>query len=217
MLDCIEIEPTLPAQRAVIWLHGLGADGSDFEAIVPELRLPETLAIRYVFPNAPSIPVTINGGMRMPAWYDILSMEIERELDMAQLDASAQSVVELIEREIERGIPSENILLAGFSQGGAVNYEAALGYHKPLAGLLALSTYFATSETRDLHAANRNLPVFVAHGSMDPMVLETLGQRSVQALEALGLHPEYKTYPMEHQVCGPEIADIATWMKKVFL
>ncbi len=216
LLDCIEVTPSVPAIRSVIWLHGLGADGSDFEAIVPELRLPAELGIRYVFPNAPSIPVTINGGMLMPAWYDILSMNIERELDMDQLLASAQAVHDLIDREIERGIPSENILLAGFSQGGAVNYQAALTYPKPLAGLLALSTYFATAASVKPSGANPQLHVFVAHGSLDPVVPEELGQRSVDDLRKLGLAPTYRAYPMQHQVCGEEIEDMAEWMTQVF-
>ncbi|MFT7486906.1 MAG: phospholipase/carboxylesterase, partial [Candidatus Paceibacteria bacterium] len=215
-LDCIEIEPAHSAQRALIWLHGLGANGHDFEAIVPELRLPPELSIRYIFPNAPSIPVTINGGVVMPAWYDILSLDIERELDMKQLTASSRAVHELIDREIERGIPSERILIAGFSQGGAVNYEAALTYPKPLAGLLALSTYFATAEQVQLHSANSKLPIFVAHGSHDSVVPEVLGSRSVEALRGIGFDPVYRTYRMEHQVCGEEIVDISTWIQQIF-
>jgi phospholipase/carboxylesterase len=216
LLDCIEVSPTVPALRSVIWLHGLGADGHDFEAIVPELRLPEDLGIRYVFPNAPSIPVTINGGMVMPAWYDILSMNLERELNVDQLLASSQAVHNLIDREIERGVAAENILLAGFSQGGAVNYQAALTYPKPLAGLMALSTYFATAAAITPHAASAGLPIFAAHGSLDPVVPEQLGARSVEDLRKLGFEPIYQTYPMQHQVCGEEIADIARWMMDVF-
>lgn len=216
LLDCIEIEPGQSAQFAVIWLHGLGADGHDFEAIVPELRLPPELAIRFVFPNAPSIPVTINGGAVMPAWYDILKMDIERELDVDQLLASAAAVQALIDRQIELGIPSERILIAGFSQGGAVNYEAALSYPKPLAGLLALSTYFATADRTEVSPANQNIPVFVAHGSHDPVVPEALGAKSVEALRARGLEPVYRSYPMQHQVCLEEIQDISSWMRVLF-
>lgn len=216
LLDCIEIEPDQPARHAVIWLHGLGADGHDFEAIVPELRLPPELAIRYVFPNAPSIPVTINGGVVMPAWYDILRMDIERELDVDQLLASAAAVRDLIDRQIELGIPSERILIAGFSQGGAVNYEAALSYPKPLAGLLALSTYFATADRTQVSEANQRIPVFVAHGTQDPVVPEILGEKSVEALKARGIEAVYRTYPMEHQVCLEEIQDISSWMRLLF-
>lgn len=215
-LDCIEVTPSVPAERSVIWLHGLGADGHDFEVIVPELKLPEELAIRFVFPNAPSIPVTINGGMVMPAWYDILSMDIERELNLDQLLASAQAVQDLIEREIERGVPSQNILLAGFSQGGAVNYQAALTYRRPLGGLIALSTYFATASTVEPHVASRGMPIFIAHGTLDPVVPEVLGHRSAEDLRRLGLSPTYRSYPMQHQVCLEEIEAIAEWMVKVF-
>ncbi|MFA5549129.1 MAG: alpha/beta fold hydrolase [Porticoccaceae bacterium] len=202
-----------PASAAVIWLHGLGASGDDFVPIVPELRLPADAAIRFVFPQAPTIPVTVNGGYRMPAWYDILDMNIERKLDRAQLLASAQKIHDLIDREIARGIASERILLAGFSQGGAVAYEAALTYPKPLAGLLALSTYFATADTVAPHAANRQLPIHIFHGSGDPVVPEILGRRAVESLTALGYAPGYSSYPMGHEVCIEEIADIGARLR----
>ena len=202
-----------PATAAVIWLHGLGASGDDFVPIVPELRLPPAAGIRFVFPHAPAIPVTVNGGYVMPAWYDILDMNIERQLDRAQLLASARQVQDLVDREISRGIPSERIVLAGFSQGGAVAYQAALTYPKPLAGLLALSTYFATADAMVPHAANRQLPIHIFHGSGDPVVPEILGRRAVDALTALGYRPDYSCYPMAHEVCAEEIADIATCLR----
>ncbi|MFT7669773.1 MAG: phospholipase/carboxylesterase, partial [Planctomycetota bacterium] len=186
-----------------------------FEPIVPELNSAQDLPIRYVFPNAPSIPVTINGGMTMPAWYDIRSIGVERDFDEGQLLASAAAVHDLIDREIERGIPSERILIAGFSQGGAVGYEAALSYAKPLAGMMALSTYFATSESVEIAPANRELKILVAHGSKDPVVPEILGKNSTESLRQMGFDPVYRTYPMEHQVCQEEIQDIASWMRAV--
>ena len=159
LLPCLEINPTSTATASVIRLHGLGADGNDFAPIVPEFNLPADLPIRFVFPHAPSIPVTINGGFVMPAWYDILEMNIDRKVDEAQLVASSDEIEKLIEREIERGVPSERIILIGFSQGGAVAYQTALSYKKPLAGLLALSTYFATSDSIELSDSNKNLPI----------------------------------------------------------
>lgn len=214
-LPCIEIEPHGTPDAAVIWLHGLGADGHDFEPIVPELQLPQSMKLRFVFPNAPSIPVTINGGIVMPAWYDILSLGSERSLNMEQLLASSAAVQALIDREISRGIDSRRIVLVGFSQGGAVNYQAGLSYPKPLAGMLALSTYFPTADEVQLSEANRNLPIEVMHGRFDPMVLESLAQDAVIKLRGLGLEPSYRSYPMEHAVCAEQIADISAFLQRV--
>lgn len=212
-LPCVEIEPQQPATHAIIWLHGLGADGNDFAPLVPHLTPP--VAVRFVFPHAPQIPVTINGGMRMPAWYDILSMSLGREVDEQQLRNSAAAVHQLIEREIERGIPAENILLAGFSQGGAVAYEAALTYPKRLRGLLALSTYLATHQSITPHAANNDIPILVQHGSQDPVVPEALGQHAYQWLKQHGYNAEYQTFTMQHQVCGEQVQAINAWLQKV--
>ncbi|MAZ87650.1 MAG: carboxylesterase [Cellvibrionaceae bacterium] len=211
-LPCIEIEPNQTAKSAVIWLHGLGASGDDFAPIVPHLQLPENLATRFVFPHAPSRPVTINGGMVMPAWYDILSMDIDRKIDEAQIAESAQQVTALIEREIERGVPADKIVLAGFSQGGAVAYQAALEFDQSLAGLMTLSTYFATHETVNVHSANAALTIFVSHGTQDPVVPEELGQKAVSHLEDKGFSPVYKTYPMQHEVNLEQIQDIGAWL-----
>ncbi|GAB3287692.1 alpha/beta hydrolase [Pseudidiomarina andamanensis] len=212
-LPCVEIEPQPPATHAIIWLHGLGADGNDFAPLVPHLTPP--VAVRFIFPHAPQIPVTINGGMRMPAWYDILSMSLGREVDEQQLRDSAAAVHQLIEREIERGIPAENILLAGFSQGGAVAYEAALTYPKHLRGLLALSTYLATHQSITPHAANNDIPILVQHGSQDPVVPEALGQHAYQWLKQHGYNAEYQTFTMQHQVCGEQVQAINAWLQKV--
>lgn len=210
LLRCVEIEPTAQATASVIWLHGLGASGHDFEPIVPELQLPADLPVRFIFPHAPQIPVTVNGGMVMPAWYDILAMDIDRKVDEAGVLASADAVDALIEREIARGIPSERIIIAGFSQGGAVAYQAALRHPQPLAGLLTLSTYMAMPVTPS--NANASLPVMICHGSMDPMVPEQLGQRAAATLTELGYTPQYKSYPMEHMVCLEQIRDIGKWL-----
>ena len=216
LLSCIEVNPQNPATASVIWLHGLGADGSDFEAIVPQLNLPKELPIRFVFPNAPAIPITINGGFVMPAWYDILEMNIERKVDERQLLQSSEAIHALIEREITRGIKSHRIILAGFSQGGAVCYQAALSYPKTLGGLIAMSTYFATANTVVLEQANQQLPIHIYHGSRDPMVVESLGHKAKQTLQAMGFNPAYDTYVMEHEVCLEQITDIShqiqTWL-----
>ena len=184
-LPCVEIEPAAPASAAVIWLHGLGADGHDFEPIVPHLGLPATLGVRFVFPHAPAIPVTINGGYVMPAWYDILEMNLERRVDSSQLRASAAAIDRLIARERARGVPAGRIVVAGFSQGGAVAYEVALRHPEALGGLLALSSYFATADSIVLSAANRALPILICHGSADSVVPEALGRASGQRLRDL--------------------------------
>ncbi len=213
-LPAIEIEPAQAASATVIWLHGLGADGHDFAPIVPQLQLPVHLAIRFIFPHAPSIPVTINNGWVMPAWYDILEMGSERKVNQEQLRSSADAVKQLIDREIERGIDSRRIVLAGFSQGGAVTYEAALTYPKPLAGLLALSTYFATADSIQPHPANRQLAIQLYHGSLDPVVPESLGRNSLKALATLGYQADYLSYPMEHNVSPAQITHIGQWISR---
>lgn len=215
LLPCIEKEPSTPANAAVIWLHGLGADGNDFVPIIPELRLPAELAVRFIFPNAPSIPITINGGYVMPAWYDITAMDIERKVDMTQLIESAEKVRLLIDREIDRGIRSDRIVLAGFSQGGAVAYQTALTYMLPLAGLLCLSTYFATKDTITPNSANKQIPIKICHGTMDPMVSVTQGQMASQRLSEMGYAVDYSEYPMEHAVCPQEITDISRWLQQL--
>jgi len=215
LLSCIEIEPEIPATASIIWLHGLGADGHDFEPISKELNLPDSLAIRYIFPHSPSMPVTINNGMVMPAWYDVLGMAIDDNIDLPGIKLAAEKINQLIEREIARGIKSQRIILAGFSQGGAVAYESALSYPKKLGGLLALSTYFATFNDIKLTAVNQDIPILICHGTADPVVAEILGQRAVKRLEAKAYKPVYKTYPMQHNVCVEEIDDISLWIQKI--
>ena len=218
-LPCIEIEPTAEASASIIWLHGLGADGRDFEGIVPELHLPEDLAVRFIFPNAPALPITINNGYVMPAWFDILALggEGERSINPHQLLASAVQVHKLIDREIERGVSSERIILAGFSQGGAVNYHAGLTYDKPLGGILALSTFFPTAESVTPHPASHGLPIQIFHGQQDPILNVCMAKNSIKYLNSLGFHPDYKEYAMEHSVCPEEIRDIAVWIKSILI
>lgn len=216
-LKAIEIETNPNPTASVIWLHGLGASGHDFEPVVPELGLPADAAVRFVFPHAPNLPVTINGGMRMPAWYDIKAMDIDRIVDTEQLMTSSDAVARLVDKEIERGVNSENIVVAGFSQGGAVVYELGLSYPKPLAGIIALSTYFATAETVKLSEANKGIPIKVYHGTRDPMVPESLGRMSVAKLKEMGFSPSYQTFPMEHSVCMEEVVDIGKFLKQQVL
>lgn len=213
-LQFIERETGKNPTAAVIWLHGLGASGHDFEPVVPELGLPEDAAVRFIFPHAPNLPVTINGGMTMPAWYDIKAMDIDRVVDTEQLKASASAVGKLVEREIERGIPANRIIIAGFSQGGAVAYELGLSYPQRLGGILALSTYFATADTVQRSEANADVPISVYHGTFDPMVPESLGVRSVETLKAMGYEPTYQTFPMEHSVCLEEVQDIGRFIRR---
>jgi len=212
-LPCEELHPESTATASIIWLHGLGANGHDFVPVIPMLRLPSELAIRFVFPHAPSLPVTVNGGYVMPAWYDILEFGEERKFNAAQMAASSAAVHQLIDREIERGIPSQRIMLAGFSQGGAVNFQAALTYDKPLAGMLALSTYFPTHDVVEVHPANAGLPITLYHGTSDSVLPLRMAMNSRRHLEALGFHPDFKTYPMAHEVCPEEIADIASFIQ----
>lgn len=213
-LQYIELETGENPTAAVIWLHGLGASGHDFEPVVPELGLPDDAAVRFIFPHAPNLPVTINGGMTMPAWYDIRAMDIDRVVDTEQLMASARAVGKLVDREIEKGIPASRIIIAGFSQGGAVAYELGLSYPERLGGLLALSTYFATAESIQRSEASAGIPISVYHGTFDPVVPESLGVRSVETLKSMGYDPSYQTFPMEHSVCLEEVLDIGRFIRR---
>lgn len=212
-MDIIKVETGNAVDAAIVWLHGLGASGDDFVPLIPELRLPESARIRFLFPNAPELPVTVNGGYIMPAWYDILEMDIDRRIDQVQLLESARAIAVLIDQQIEQGIDSRRIILAGFSQGGAVSYQVALSYPQPLGGLIGMSTYFATADSIVTHTANADLPIQLHHGTQDPVVPETLGRKARMQLESMGYKPEYLTYPMEHSVCLEEIGNIAGFIK----
>jgi phospholipase/carboxylesterase len=216
MLDALEIPTGPKPTAAVIWLHGLGADGNDFAPIVPELDLPAT-PIRFVFPHAPSMPVTINGGYVMPAWYDILGTDINRREDEAGVRASQQAVEQLLAREHERGIAPNRIVLAGFSQGGAIAFQTALRRPQPLAGVMALSTYVPLAATlaTERHAASHAVPIFMAHGTFDPIIPLATAERSRDLLQGLGYAVEWHEYRMEHSVCPEEIAAIGAFLRRV--
>ena len=216
--ECIETETGPSPRWAVVWLHGLGADGNDFAPLVPELVRPHWPAIRFVFPHAPVQPVTINGGMRMRSWYDIVSFDLAGRADSKGVDESVARVEALIAREIERGVPASRIILAGFSQGGAVTLAAGLSRREPLAGLVALSTYLplgtdALARLGDTPEAARRQPVFVAHGRQDPVVPYAAGEDAARRLRELGFTVDFQAYPMQHQVCLEEIDALRAWFE----
>ena len=214
MLDCIEIESPNAATASVIWLHGLGADGNDFVPIVDELGLGADHGIRFVFPNAPVRPVTVNNGMAMRAWYDIKGVAIADKQDAEGITASAAEIEALIAREHERGVPSERIVLAGFSQGGAIALHTGVRHGEKLAGIMALSTYLPLHDRLAAEAApaNRDVSIFMAHGSQDPVVPISLGRFSRDTLAEAGYDVAWHEYPMPHQVCLPEIQAIGAWL-----
>jgi phospholipase/carboxylesterase len=200
---------------AVVWMHGLGADGHDFESIVPHLGLPPDLGVRFVFPHAPPIPVTLNGGMVMRAWYDLVGQDLRRlRHDEAGIRRSARHIERLVERERARGVPPGRVVLAGFSQGGAMALFLGLRYPERLAGVLALSSFLPLPETLEAERsdANRNVPVLVCHGTHDPMVPEEFGRRTHEQLVRLGYPSEYEVYPMQHEVCMEEVRRVGRWL-----
>ena len=215
LLPCVEIG-SAESTHSIIWLHGLGADGHDFEPIVNELNT--TQAIRFIFPHAPSMPVTVNNGMSMPAWYDITSAQIDNKQDEAGIRKSQQSVLALIEREIQRDISSSNIILAGFSQGGAIALHTGLRYEKPLAGIMGLSTYLPLIDSvkDEIHQANKNTPILLAHGKHDPVVPFSLAEKTKTFLDEFNYTSELHSYVMEHSVCPEEVNDISDWINKCF-
>ncbi|HET7330713.1 carboxylesterase [Dyella sp.] len=214
LLPALEIETAANPVYSIVWLHGLGADGHDFAPIVPELVMPEWPAIRFVFPHAPVRPVTINNGMAMRAWYDIYGFDLLSRQDETGTRESIVQVEALITREQERGVPSERILLAGFSQGGAIALAAGLRHEQKLAGIIALSTYLPIAHTlaAERSASNAGVPIFWGHGTYDPVVALQRGVESRAALEALGYQVDWHTYPMPHAVCPEEVADLRRWI-----
>jgi phospholipase/carboxylesterase len=209
------LAPAAPAAASVIWLHGLGADGHDFVPIVPELKLPAEPGVRFVFPHAPVRPVTLNNGMRMRAWYDIRTLTAEGRADETGLRESAARLADYVAKEQAAGIVPSRIVVAGFSQGGAVALHAGLRHAEPLAGILALSSYLPLASTlaTERSAANRETPILMCHGLYDPVLPHGLGVMARDALRALGYTVEWKEYPMQHQVCLPEIEAIGAWLQ----
>ena len=215
--DAVEIETGRNPQVSVIWLHGLGADGHDFEPIVPELVQRSERAMRFVFPHAPIRPVTLNGGYAMRAWYDIIALDRRAEEDVNGIRASQELVTAWIRRENASGIPSERIVLAGFSQGGAMALYSGTRYPERLAGIIGLSCYQPLAKRLDAErlAANQATPIFLAHGMQDPVVIPALGEAACRQLQAAGYAVEWHAYSMPHSVCPQEVTDIATWLRRV--
>lgn len=214
-LDTVESEPAGPPDLTVIWLHGLGADGHDFEPIVAELDVQA--AVRFVFPHAPVRPVTVNGGLAMRAWYDIFGWGEDAVEDVLGIRASAAAVARLIDREVDRGMDTRQIALAGFSQGGAIALHAALREPRQLAGTIALSTYLPVADTLEAERSdlNRKIPILMAHGTADPVIPIALAKASRRMLERLGYAVEWHEYSMGHAVCGPEIVAIGGWLSRL--
>ncbi|MEP1385818.1 MAG: carboxylesterase [Paraglaciecola sp.] len=215
LLPYVEVNPTQAPTATVIWLHGLGDSGNGFAPIVPELKLPEDLAVRFVFPHAPTRPITINGGMAMRAWYDIASMDFNNRADSKGVRESAAQIEALIEAEISNGIPASKIVLAGFSQGGVIAAHLGTRYKNSLAGIMMLSTYMSESETLAAEAsdANKATPIFVAHGTQDEVVPIMMGKSAFKVLESNGYSISWHEYAMPHSVCKQEIDDISAWLQ----
>jgi phospholipase/carboxylesterase len=215
--DCIEIEPDTTATASVIWLHGLGASGNDFVTLTPMLSLPKHLPVRFIFPHAPSRAVTINGGMVMPAWYDILGFDRCAKQDETGIRASSQIVRDLIAQERKRGIAFNRIILAGFSQGAAIVLHTGLRFSEKLAGIMALSGYLPLGDLAHLekHPQSHETPIFLAHGEQDAVLDIDYANSTHHALTTLGFDVSYHTYPMQHSVCLEEIRDISRWMTAV--
>lgn len=218
-LECVVVETSSSIDSAVIWLHGLGSDGYDFQPIVKSLSLPESLGVRFIFPHAPIRPVTINGSMEMRAWYDILEMTIERKVDSKNIAESCAQVEAIINAQIEAGIPSKRIVLAGFSQGGVIAYKLGLTTQSKLAGIMALSTYLVESDTLTDAAENVNgsTPILIHHGSEDPVVPLQLGTSAREVLLNKSYLVEFESYEMPHSVCPEQVVDISKWLQKVLL
>jgi len=211
----VTLSPQSPAAATVIWLHGLGADGWDFVPVVSELGLPDDLPVRFIFPHAPVRPVTVNAGYEMRAWYDIISFTPEGRADAAGLAEASQRVMDYVRAESEAGVPASRVVLAGFSQGGAVALFAGLRHPERLAGILALSTYLPFPEklAADKSAANAQVPILMCHGREDPMVKLWMGSESRDLLGSQGYGVEWHDYPMQHEICIEELADVSRWLR----
>jgi len=214
MLEAVEIETRPNPQWSIVWLHGLGADGHDFEPVVPEIVRPDWPSLRFVFPHAPVRAVTINGGVRMRAWYDILGLEIAHRQDEAGVRDSVRRVGRVIQHEVARGIPERRILVAGFSQGGAIALSLGVRAVPALAGVIALSTYLPLADKLEpeLSPESRTTPIWMGHGSLDPVVSQSLGSMSRDWLKSHGYDVDWHSYPMPHSLCAEEIRDLSLWM-----
>jgi phospholipase/carboxylesterase len=219
LLDCVEIETGAQPTHSVVWLHGLGADGNDFAPIVPQLGFAAKPAVRFVFPNAPVQPVTINGGMAMPSWYDIYAPDLVRREDGPGIVRSEIAIQALIARENARGVPTSRIVLAGFSQGCAITLHTGLRLQEKLAGLMGLSGYLPLADKleQERSAANADTPIFLAHGTHDPVVALERAEASRARLQSLGYQVDWRTYPMPHSVCPQEVADMAAFLHNVLV
>ncbi len=217
-LECVIRETGPNPQHAIVWLHGLGADGHDFEPIVPQLTTAAARPVRFIFPHAPVRPVTINNGMAMRAWYDILGMQIDRDQDQAGIHASVAAIGALLNEQVESGIPAANIILAGFSQGGAIALRCGLARSAPLAGIIALSCYLLEGARLAEWAspASATVPIFIGHGSQDPVVPASLGEASANALTSAGYPVRWLTWPMPHSVCLDEVRAIDQWLEETW-
>ena len=216
-LEAVIIEPASTPQAVVIWLHGLGADGYDFEPIVLELGIPDDAAIKFIFPHAPKIPVTVNGGYVMRAWYDIAATDLGEQQDVEGIKRSQQQLNSLIEAEIAQGIPADKIVLAGFSQGGAIILQAGLRYSQRLAGIMVLSSYVPLEETlaTEKNSANQGVPIFYAHGEEDDIIPISFAKQSRDLLLEQGYKVEWSSYAMPHSVVPDEIDAIGVWLRKI--
>ncbi|PLA74819.1 carboxylesterase [Hydrogenovibrio sp. SC-1] len=212
-IDPLVMEPNTKATSAVIWLHGLGADGHDFEAIVPQLALPADHGIRFIFPHAPIQAVAVNGGMKMRAWYDIRQADLTEQVDWQGIDQSVVLLDQWIAQQVSDGIPMERILVAGFSQGGVIALHAGLQMQQPLAGIIALSTYFPERST-SLYRQPTTCPILIAHGLMDPICPYTVAKAALAQLRAQGFSPSWHEYPMQHQVCMEEINAVSQFIQQ---
>lgn len=214
MQKAIVIEPKVKADACVIWLHGLGADGNDFVDAVPLLSLPQNHTIRFIFPHAPKLPVSINAGMIMPAWYDIIALDLEGAQDEKGIRLSEQSIKKMITDVIEEGISPARIFLLGFSQGGALALHTALRYEKLLGGVASLSGYLPLHPflAKEINVINKQLPIFMAHGFMDPVVSYWMGQKSLACLQGAGFQVDWHSYPIMHTISVPEMHDLGNWI-----
>ncbi len=217
LLPCKILEPLQPATAAVIWLHGLGASGDDFFRLVPQLHLPHNHSIRFIFPDAPTRPVTLNGGHQMPAWYDITGLTLESREDEPGIRETDRAIKLLIEQQIESGIPANRIILAGFSQGGAIALFCGLRYPEKIAGVLALSTYLplASLLVAERSLANHMTPIFIAHGKNDNVVPIAWAELAKNQLESVGHPVLWRTYAMDHSLCIEEVREIAAWLQQI--